>query len=159
MKIIEATFEDVENIIELNNDVHKMHITWFPKTYKPLNKTLLKKFFKDLLDSNNIKIFIAKNKNKLLGYIKLNITRQEESLFIYEQYFIEIDQISISKNSIGKGTGKALINKAKEYAMNQNITKLILKVKSKNINAIEAYEKLGFQTTTKKMELDLKTGG
>lgn len=153
MKITAAKKNDIEEIAMLNIEVHDMHVKWYPEVYKKLEFAELIKFIEDLMTRNDIKYFVAKENDKVIGYIKLNIVYRE-NIFMNQRNYIDIDQISVTDDSKGKGIGKALIKKAEVFASELGIKRLTLSARTKNINAITAYKALGFQVTTVKMELD-----
>ncbi|MFE3846677.1 GNAT family N-acetyltransferase [Flavobacterium sp. LB3P45] len=63
-----------------------------------------------------------------------------------------ITNVSVLENYINKGIASQLIKMTKEYAKNNDFTKISLEVHSKNKNAITLYKKQGFEIENKKEE-------
>lgn len=86
--------------------------------------------------SKQNKLFILKEKNKILGYI----------LLIYYHKSIRIYSIAISKDSQAKGYGKKLLEYVFNLALEVKKIYITLEVKKSNKNAIKLYEKFGFHS-------------
>lgn len=84
---------------------------------------------------NNDNIFEISNEEDLIGYI----------IFHVSEDFTDIYKIFIRDNDKRKGYATDLLNKVIEIAKRYNSKKIMIEVRSKNINAINFYKKNGFE--------------
>lgn len=89
--------------------------------------------------NDNMKIFVAKENDKIIGMIGV-------------KNFSHIAMLFVDKNYHKRGIGKDLVNKAKSYCRNNS------KIESITVNsspyAVEFYHKIGFKDTGMKQTVD-----
>ena len=83
---------------------------------------------------NNDNIFEISNEEDLIGYI----------IFHVSEDFTDIYKIFIRDNDKRKGYATDLLNKVIEIAKRYNSKKIMIEVRSNNMNAINFYKKNGF---------------
>lgn len=108
------TFSDDENTIYNENDVYKF------------------------IEDKNQLGFIAKEKNKIIGFAYGYIQYRPDGKIMFYLYAIDID-----KNYQGKGYGTCLMNFIKEYIKSIGCYKMYLSTNKSNISACKCYEKIG----------------
>ena len=86
--------------------------------------------------------YLAKEKDKLIGYLKINFGNAQTEL--KEKSGMEVERIYVLKEFHGKNVGQILFDKALEIANQKNMNYLWLGVWEKNPRAIRFYEKNGF---------------
>jgi ribosomal protein S18 acetylase RimI-like enzyme len=86
--------------------------------------------------------YLAKEKDKLIGYLKINFANAQTEL--KEEKGMEVERIYVLKEFHGKNVGQLLFDKALEIAKAKNMDYLWLGVWEKNPRAIRFYEKNGF---------------
>lgn len=156
MKIQEAKEKDIPILVELNNEVQKLHIKWNPEKFREINKNGVIEWFKELFNDKNVKVLIAFMDSKAVGYVIAKLLKREDNVFIYPSKFIEIDQIVVTEKYRNKGVGKELVEEVKNYAKSLGINLILLSVLAKNTSAIKAYANMGFESETIRMSLKLK---
>ncbi len=100
-----------------------------------------KQLTKELSDRNSI-FFIAYDKGKGIGYLKVN--SGEAQLELKAQNSLEIQRIYVLKEYLGKAVGQLLFEKALTIAREKKIDFIWLGVWEKNPRAISFYKKNGF---------------
>lgn len=96
-------------------------------------KIFLDNYSLKMIDDDSLKeLFFLKNNEKLIGFIYLHGDNYEK----------EIYKIGIIKEYQGKGLGKYFL---KEVIKLSETKRLLLEVKSTNINAIKLYESCNFK--------------
>jgi GNAT superfamily N-acetyltransferase len=99
------------------------------------------------INKYNIKYYIAKDNGKIIGscYICIipNLTRGGKSIGF-------IENVITDKAYRRRGIGKKIIEKAVEYAKEQNCYKVILQSGNKRTDAHKFYESIGFDGESKK---------
>ena len=87
-------------------------------------------------------VFLAKDANKIVGYIKLRDLKNPDA--IKDMKPIELERIYVHPFQKGKGIGRILLDKACDFAKAHGYKSLWLGVWEKNTNAIRFYEQYGF---------------
>ena len=90
----------------------------------------------------NSQFYAAKYKQEIIAYLKVNFAAAQTDL--KEENSLEVERIYVAAAFQGKKVGKALMNKAKEIALDSDLDYLWLGVWQKNPSAIAFYEKIGF---------------
>ena len=106
---------------------HKGLVDTFDQFY--IDKT--KNYIRQTLEKPENHTIVAKDKNKIIGFIQLKVNKQNGT----------ISHLYILPGYEGKSAGTQLFSLIKEQAAQLNITKL--KIES-TLNALNYYEKLGF---------------
>ena len=101
----------------------------------------------DKIENSNIKYFLAKDNNKIIGscYICIipNLTYNGKSIGY-------IENVIVNKNYRKLGIGKKIMEMVIEYAKENNCYKVVLQSGIKRIEAHKFYEKIGFNGESKK---------
>lgn len=96
---------------------------------------------KELLEPTT-HFFLAYIKREVVGYVKLNESENPEGL---TGRAIEISRLYSSKNKIGSGVGKALMEHCISCAKEHQFNAIWLSVWSENQRAINFYRRFGFE--------------
>ena len=146
MQIRKLDITDLENL-------QKISITTFRETFEEVNSEKdMQKYLDENLNLERLKselenpdseFYFIENKNKNLGYLKLNFGNAQTENF--KKNYLEIERIYILKDFLGQKIGKILLNKAIEIGREKNLEFLWLGVWEKNHRAIKFYEKNGFK--------------
>lgn len=110
------------------------------KLYIEKNFTIQK--LNDELNEEHASFFIAHQNNTPLGYVKIRRGHESEDL---KGKAFEIERLYATKEQIGKGVGKKLIEAAFEEGKRLGLRTVWLGVWEHNARAIAFYDKLGFK--------------
>ncbi len=108
-----------------------------------LNKAFNQKKLENELVNPESTFYLVKSAKKVIGYLKINEGNAQTEFADLES--IEIERIYISKIHQGQGLGRVLIEKAIDLAKFKGKSNIWLGVWRQNRNAIQFYEKLGFE--------------
>ncbi len=97
----------------------------------------LKRLKLKLKEKNAYQLFAKDEQGKFLGYLYSAETIFPDHLFIGELFVDPLAQ--------GKGVGSALVQKAVEFAKQQNLKGVMTETEFENIPAQKLYEKCGFK--------------
>ncbi len=89
----------------------------------------------DFFNINYYRVIVAKESDKIIGYICFSIIFEECNLI----------KIVVDKDYRKMGIGKNLVNEMMNTCKENNVSKIYLEVREDNISAISFYEKLGFE--------------
>ena len=136
------------------NDLRSISIETFKQTFAAQNtrenirlylknKISIKQLKKEICDPNS-KFYFIYQKNKIIGYLKLNYNdSQREKMYLHNGF--EIERIYLIAAFQGKGLGKKLITKILNMGKEMGYNKVWLGVWEKNFKAIRFYKKYGFK--------------
>lgn len=141
-----ATINDAELIAETSRQAFFDTFASF-NTKENMDKFLSKQFTKESLIKEvgiaaNI-FLLAYVENELTGYALMR--ESSNPIELGNKPSIEIVRFYATKNSIGKGIGKALMQKCIDIAIEKNIEIIWLCVWEHNQRAIDFYTKKGFE--------------
>jgi len=92
-------------------------------------------FFESDLSRPNAYLWVAKEGEKLLGYLVAYHTSDE----------LHIANIAVAEEERRRGIGSLLIEKTIELAKNLKVLRIFLEVRPSNLAAINLYKKFGFE--------------
>ena len=146
MQIRKLDITDLENL-------QKISITTFRETFEEVNseedmqkyldENLSLERLKNELENLDSEFYFIENKNKNLGYLKLNFGNAQTEK-VEENYF-EIERIYVLKAFLGQKIGQILFDKAIEIGREKNLEYVWLGVWEENHRAIRFYGKNGFE--------------
>ena len=146
MQIRKLDITDLENL-------QKISITTFRETFEEVNseedmqkyldENLSLERLKNELENLDSEFYFIENKNKNLGYLKLNFGNAQTEK-VEENYF-EIERIYVLKAFLGQKIGQILFDKAIEIGREKNLEYVWLGVWEENHRAIHFYGKNGFE--------------
>lgn len=143
MKIEIPDLEDLERINELAVKLHEYHVEWRPDIFVHTDQVITKEELQAMI--TNGKMFVAKENDKVLGYIILGPIREDHKNGYNYRKQLELEALIVDDTVRNKGVGSALMKKALDYAKENNCTDVRLTVNEENTSAIKLYEKLGMR--------------
>ncbi len=94
-------------------------------------------------------VFVAEQNGEVVGYVFCDVIKEGNGLTLY------IDDLCVAPEARRCGVGTMLLDKAREYGEEKECKFLMLNVWEFNKNAVEFYEKYGFATRTRHMEIKI----
>ncbi|NDI99307.1 GNAT family N-acetyltransferase [Flavobacterium sp. LaA7.5] len=144
MEVLITDTKDYELLATLNKEVQELHYALYPDVFKPYSQEDVISFFKEVLNQNSTKAFVAYSDKEIAGYILLFLKELPENPFQYAQKFLLIDQILICDSYRKKGIGKLLLEKADEVAQEAGLKIIRLNHWTLNNDARNFFGKNGF---------------
>ncbi len=83
-------------------------------------------FFEEILADPAIKVFIAEEDEKAIGYIVCKLVERPETPFTFLVRFLLVDQISVRPEAQGKRAGRALIQETELLARELDVSRIQL---------------------------------
>ncbi len=149
-----ATMEDLKEIQKLNYKLFELEYNQFDSNLNT-NWTFSKvgeNYFKNTIENGIVLVAIADY--KIIGYLAGSINIQSSYMI---NSLAELDNCYIEEQYRNQGIGKQLLEKFKEYCINQGIKEIKVTASAKNINARKFYEKNNFEDF--KITYKMKIGG
>lgn len=141
---IEIKRADITYLADIQNLNHQL----FELEYKNFDSALKvgwtfekagEEYFKGML-KNEI-VYVALDEDRVVGYLAGSINTQSSYI---TKTLAEVDNMLVLEEYRKYGIGTKLINKFKEYCMQNEIEEIKVTASYKNQNAIEFYKKNGF---------------
>ena len=140
---------DTDSVYSLLCIIANLHKNGRPDMFPDLiSKYTPQEVYERLLKDEN-GVFVAERDGRVVGYVFCDIIKEGNGLTLY------IDDLCVDPEVRSRGIGRMLIDRAKEYAKEKNCGFLMLNVWEFNENAVAFYEKYGFSTRTRHMELKI----
>ena len=155
IKIQFAKDENIEDIMNLLLQVHKVHSSIRPDIFKLGSTKYSNDELKKIIADDDSPIFVAIEGGKVIGYAFLQIKKVENNRSLENCKYIYIDDICVDEKSRGKGVATMIFNRVKEYSKEINCDYLRLNVWKGNEKALKFYEGLGFVELKREMEIKL----
>jgi|GEM_PF-612137 len=156
MKVEKSTIKDFDEINAIAREVHDLHVDFRPDIFKRAEQPIQRDYFNSLLLGE--KLYVAKEKNKIVGYIIINPKSRGEfdDVFYVKCKTIVVEALGIKKGYENNGIGTQLINFLIDYVKKNGYTDIELYVSPENRNAIKFYEKLGMRTESITYQMRVK---
>lgn len=155
MKIREATLSDVGGLILLNDEVQSIHINISPTTFRETQNQEVAEWLNSLVNNEKIQVFVTILNDKIVGYLILNVFVLPKNPFMHERKYAHIDHLCVSETVRKRGIGQLLIEHAIKYCKAHALNAIELTVWSDNVDAKNAFKKIGFINRREQMRLEL----
>ncbi|MCD6521323.1 GNAT family N-acetyltransferase [Candidatus Calescamantes bacterium] len=151
MEIRRGRSGEIEKLIEVYQSGYSSM-----KRYAYHSPERIKEYLLWLREGDKNGFFVAQEGTQLIGFASIHTQWWDRK----EGKTAELHEIVVKAEYQGKGVGKSLFEKAKDYALSEGRDKITLWVGEKNSRAREWYKKLGFEEIGKsgewiRMKLDL----
>ena len=157
ISIRKATADDYNSLCELFDEMDALHRDNLPHMFqKPSGAAREPNYYTGLIADENVALLVAESGEKLVGLVHA-ILRDTPAfpIFVPRRYAI-VDSIVVKSGFQNHGIGKILMDKMQEWAIARGATSIELNVYEFNRTAISFYEKLGYQTFSRKMNKEIK---
>jgi ribosomal protein S18 acetylase RimI-like enzyme len=153
MTIREARAQDIAALAGLCAQVHALHVAWRPETFRPASSEEMEALFRDWLGLDGYRAYLAVEDGRPVGYIVARVVDRPGNVLMHPRRFLDVEQIGVVPEMRRRGVGRALIQKAREFALERGLRRIELNVWAENAEARRAFESWGFQALTGRMTL------
>jgi ribosomal protein S18 acetylase RimI-like enzyme len=157
ISVRKATADDYNSVCELFNEIDALHRDNLPHIFqKPSGAAREQDYYSGLIADENVALLVAEAGGKLVGFVHA-IIRDTPAIpiFIPRRYAI-VDGIVVKSGFQNRGIGRILMDKMQEWAIANGATSIELNVYEFNQSAISFYERLGYQSFSRKISKELK---
>lgn len=153
--IRKAEEKDFEGVITLLRYIATLHHNAFPDVFKEDFTKYSVSQLADLQKDDRVIFLVAADGNDcVIGHAISYIKEEKETHATYYSKYLYLDDLCVDSNHSGKGIGKELIRATKEYAKENNCSRIELHAWNFEGSALDFYDKVGFKP--KYTTLDLK---
>ena len=158
MKVRKAQVSDIDKLIELNLEVHGIHLQERPEEFKELSTEDVRSSFSRVLSQESAEVFVCINEKQIVGYVLVVIMTPPENPRRRLRTVLYVDQIDVKEGYWRQGVGKLLLDTAKEYAKEKGLDHIVLDVWSFNSRAVAFFRSQRFSTWVERMGISLHEG-
>jgi ribosomal protein S18 acetylase RimI-like enzyme len=146
MNIRKATEADLIAICDLSNEINQEHYANMPEDFLEPDGTSRDGVYwqKYLDDESSSIIFVAEQKNKVIGFVAASISSKSTAPFLASRPRCLVSTIVISKLHRRKGVGQSLMKIIEGFAKGKGAEVIRLEVMGFNQSAENFYKSLGY---------------
>ena len=154
--IRKATANDYRALCELFDEADGLHRHNLPRIFQqPKGAAREKDYYLGLIADEQVALLVAEAGEDLVGYVHA-IIRDAPAfpVFVPRRYAV-VDAVVVKSGFQFHGIGRRLMDEAQAWAVAKGATAIELNVYEFNEPAISFYERLGYQTLSRKMSKEL----
>ena len=151
-----ATLEDYQAVCELFDEIDAYHRENLPHIFKKHDGPAREpEYFSGLMADENVGMFVAETGEKMVGFVNAVIRETPDVPIFVPRRIAVIDNIVVRSAFRSQGIGKLLAEKIEAWAVEKRAGSIELNVYEFNEKAVSFYEKLGYQTVSRRMSKDI----
>jgi len=148
--------QDEEGVMRLLSQIAGHHHKGRPDMFKSGARKYGHEEFAAILNDLSKPVFVAvDDAGRVLGYVFCEITQDKDHPVLTDKKTLFIDDFCVDETARGQLIGSKLFEAVKTYAQSAGARHINLNVWEFNTGAIRFYEKLGFTTQRRRMEMTL----
>ena len=153
-----AVEKDYEVYCDLFYEINELHRLALAGIFQqPVGKIIEQEYFLSLLDDKNTAIFFASqgSEGRVAGFVYVLIRETPSNPLLVPRRYAVVDTLVVRPAFQRSGVGRALMNKAEEWAVSLGVSEIELNVYEFNQDAQAFYGRLGYATYSRKMSKKL----
>jgi len=157
MVIRKATLDDYDELCALIAEVDELHRSNLPQRFRePEGPTREWDYFRSLIADEKVGCFVAEGEGELVGFVHVVVRDSRDIPILVPRRYAFIDSIAVREELRGTGIGRALMERAHEWAGSMGATEMELNVFEFNEEAIKFYRRLGYRAVCREMSRPLQ---
>lgn len=159
ISVRKATADDYSALCDLFDEIDALHRDHLPHLFqKPNGPARDQDYYLGLITDENVALLVAEAGRRLVGFVHAFVRDAPAiPVFVPRRYAV-VDSIVVTSGFQNQGIGRRLMEDAQAWAIAKGATAIELNVYEFNATAIAFYERLGYQTFSRKMSRQLKSG-
>ena len=152
-----AKKEDHPAVERLLRQIAQLHADLRPEIFRPASHKYDAQQFAAMLGDPNAPILVAQDEHgEVLGYAILQVKIVGENYpVLLPRTFLYLDDLCVDVDARGLDIGTALMQAVRELAIVRGINRIELNVWECNEDAFKFYERLGFTTQCRELEIEI----
>lgn len=155
MIVRSAEEQELERVNVLRKQVNDLHVEGKPNIFKANFYDGLSDYIYEIWNDDKKEIIVAINEGEIVGYAVLAHINRAETLFMYERDYLDIDEIGVDKDYRRHGVASEMISYILDYTKDKGFKRVELNMWEFNQRALAFYEKVGFKTYRRCMEIEV----
>lgn len=159
IRVRKATADDYNSACKLFDEIDALHRDNLPHIFqKPDGAARELDYYLKIITDENAAFLVAETGEELVGFGHVLIKDTPANPVFVHRRFAIVDGIVVRSGFHNRGTGRMLMDKMQEWAIAKGAASIELNVYEFNEIAISFYERLGYQTYSRKMSKELTKG-
>ena len=152
-----ATAEDYNSLCELFDEGDALHRDNLPHLFqKPGGAARELDYYLGLVADENVALLVAEVGEKLVGFVHAILRDTPAFPIFVPRCYATVEGIVVKSGFQNHGIGKILMDNVQDWATAKGATSIELNVYEFNETAISFYERLGYQSFSRKMSKEIK---
>jgi len=150
--------QDYQIYCELFGEINEFHRQALPGIFQqPAGSAMEKEYFLSLLKDEQVALFFAcqAGSGQAVGFVAVLIRETPPNPVLVPRRYAVVDTLAVRPAFHRKGVGRALMQKAEEWAASRGVDGIELNVYEFNRGAQAFYQRLGYATFNRKMNKKL----
>ena len=157
ISVRKATAGDYNSLCELFDEIDALHRHNLPHVFqKPAGAAREQDYYLGLIAQENTALLVAEIGEDLAGFVHVIVRDTPAFPVLVPRRYAIVDSILVRSGFQNHGIGRILMEDMQEWARAKGATSIELNVYEFNETAISFYERLGYQTFSRKMSKELK---
>lgn len=149
----EGDYEGLCAIIEEADTLHRQHL---PHIFqKPGGPARQRAYILGLLADPDVGLFVAEVGGELAGFVHIELRASQPIPLLVPRRLALVDNLAVKTAFRRSGIGRALMQRAEAWAVAQAATEIDLNAYEFNKTAIAFYQRLGYETYSRRMSKPL----
>lgn len=159
INIRRAKNSDSRELGELFEEADILHRRALPQVFqKPQDAKWYEKYLEKIFSDKNAALLVAEEEGELVGLVLVWVRQSANIPILVPRKFAVMENLVVKKEFRKKGIGRQLVEAAEEWIKKEGANLIELNVWEFNQGARDFYEKLGYQTVSRKMQKLLGEG-
>jgi ribosomal protein S18 acetylase RimI-like enzyme len=147
-----ATAQDYDELCAIIGQVDALHREHAPDVFrKPDGPARERDYILGLLADKDHHLFVAEVEGQMAGFVHVTVWDTPPIPILVPRRLVFVDNLAVSRDLRRLGIGRALMQKAEWWALEQGATEIELNVFEFNEPAIAFYTSLGYKTLRRRM--------
>jgi ribosomal protein S18 acetylase RimI-like enzyme len=156
LSIREATLEDYPSLDPLFTEGDAFHREVLPHIFRrPEGAARAWSYFSSIVNSEEACIFLAQVREQVVGLVQVLVRETPDIPLLVPRRYAVVDNIVVARGWRHSGIGKALMERAQNWAVKKGVTQIELNVWAFNQGAVAFYEHLGYKVVSQRMWKEL----
>lgn len=146
---------DIEKVNAIRQEVSALHANGEPENFKPGFSSEMAEYVGEFIDSDTKKLLVCEENGVICAYAMIEFVRKPETVYRYEQRYVDVKELGTLQIKQGKGYGKMILTEIKAITKQMGFSRVELNMWSFNNKALAFYEKMGFETFRRHLRIDV----
>jgi ribosomal protein S18 acetylase RimI-like enzyme len=151
-----ANAQDYDDLCEIIAEVDEMHRQRCPQIFqRPPGPARERAYIEGLLADEDHGLFVAEVDGRVAGFLHVMAHDTPPIPILVPRRLVVVDNLVVRRDLRRAGIGRALMERAEQWAGQQGAAEIDLTVFEFNAGAIAFYRSLGYETRTRRMSKGL----
>ncbi len=156
ISIRKATADDYDPVCQLFDEMDALHRGQLPRIFRqPDGPARQKDYYLGLIADDNVALLVAEAGRSVAGFVHAFVRDAPAVPVLVPRRYVIVDGIVVRAGFQDRGIGRRLMDEMQAWAISKEAASIELNVYEFNRSAISFYERLGYQTLSRKMSKEL----